>query len=131
MQTIITTTRASWGLSEASRTPHQHGESGRVQGLCVAQSAGAGQGQVGSMGGNSKRPQSRYDGFKRWPGKGLGVRGPMSGETPLSKAEVEHGINVGLIDGLPIRQHIKRVGEWETKSVKQATKAHPFDGLMP
>ena len=54
----------------------------------------------------------------------------MQGETPLSKAEVEHGINVGLIDALPVRQRVKQVGEWEKKSVEHLSKAHPFDGLL-
>lgn len=54
----------------------------------------------------------------------------MQGETPLSKAEVEHGINVGLIDALPVRQRVKHVGEWENKSIEQMAKAHPFDGLL-
>lgn len=54
----------------------------------------------------------------------------MKGETPLSRAEVEHGIEVGIIDGLPIRQRIKQVGEWEIKSAKHLAKATPFDGLF-
>lgn len=54
----------------------------------------------------------------------------MPGETPLSRAEVEHGINVGLIDTLPVRQNIKQVGEWEKKSIERMARAHPFDGLL-
>lgn len=54
----------------------------------------------------------------------------MDGETPLSKAEVEHGINVGIIDALPVRQRIKQIGEWELKSVEHMAKAGPWDGLL-
>lgn len=82
------------------------------------------------MDGDRQRAQSYYDRFHRWAGKGLGVRGPMQGETPLSKAEVEHGVNVGLIDALPVRQRVKQVGEWEKKSIEHMAKAHPFDGLL-
>lgn len=54
----------------------------------------------------------------------------MQGETPLSRAEVEHGIEVGIIDALPVRQRVKQVGEWEKKSIEHLAKAHPFDGLL-
>lgn len=54
----------------------------------------------------------------------------MNGETPLSRAEVEHGIEAGIIDALPVRQRIMQVGEWELKSVEHLAKAHPFDGLF-
>lgn len=54
----------------------------------------------------------------------------MKGETPLSRAEVQHGIEVGIIDALPVRQCVKQVGEWELKSAKHLAKAHPFDGLL-
>ncbi len=34
---------------------------------------------------------------KSWAGRGLGVRGPTPDETPLSAAEVEHGLKGGLV----------------------------------
>lgn len=32
-----------------------------------------------------------------WPGSDLGVRAPMPGETPISWAEVHHGMKEGLL----------------------------------
>ena len=34
-----------------------------------------------------------------WPGSDLGVRAPYQGETPLSWAEVHHGLAMGVLAG--------------------------------
>lgn len=54
----------------------------------------------------------------------------MPGETPLSRAEVDHGIEHDLIDPLPTRRIVKPVGAWEVANVRLMAKASFFDGLM-
>lgn len=54
----------------------------------------------------------------------------MDGETPLSRAEVEHGIEHDIIDALPTRRVHKPIGAWELANVRLMAKAQPFDGLM-
>lgn len=54
----------------------------------------------------------------------------MDGETPLSRAEVEHGIEHDILDPLPTRRIIKPIGAWELANVRLMAKATPFDGLL-
>lgn len=35
--------------------------------------------------------------WEPWPGASVGVRAPRTGETPLSAAEVGHGLKTGLL----------------------------------
>lgn len=54
------------------------------------------------------------------PGHSLGIRPPDIDETPLSWAEVEVAVQMGLVadplgivDRFPVRQVIRKAGTWE------------------
>lgn len=82
------------------------------------------------MDGDRQRAQSYYDRFNRWAGKAFGVRKPEPNETPLSSAEIQFAIEHDILDGLPVRQVHKGVGEWETRPSKLGPRATPFSGLF-
>lgn len=133
---IINTTAADWlGLPEPTGTPALDGVNGL--GICSreAESGAAGHGSIGSVEGDLRGCERGTQAFAkprfgRWAGQGLGVRPPMAGETPLSRSEVEHGIEHDIIDALPTRRILKQVGEWELANVRLMGRASFFDGLL-
>ncbi len=55
-----------------------------------------------------------------YPGQSIGIRLPDIDETPLSWAEVEVAVQMGLVadplgivDRFPVRQVIRKAGTWE------------------
>ena len=58
------------------------------------------------------------------------MRGPMKGETALSQAEVDYGVEEEIFDGFPLQQISKPAGSWEIGNVHLMAKAQPFDGLL-
>lgn len=127
---IIAKTRLAWLLPSSESPSTQDGKGEGVEGVCQPESSGFGQGRIGVVARDLRGCEARTRRFGRWAGQGLGVRAPMDGETPLSRAEVEHGIEHDLIDALPTRRIIKPVGAWELSNVQLLAKAQPFDGLM-
>ena len=129
---IITTTRTAWGLPKPEKTPSVDGVNAGCTGSREVSSEGVGYGQSGGLCGDlcGRERHARQGRSGRWAGQGLGVRPPMTGETPLSRAEVEHGFERDIIDPLPTRRVVKQVGEWELANVRLMARASFFDGLM-
>ncbi len=79
---IIETTAAQWGVFVQMR---------RV--LCAAGAVHTTRQEVSQRNAGSHRALSG----ESWPGCRIGVRPPSVDETPLSLAEVKHGLKVGLL----------------------------------
>lgn len=129
---IISTTRLGWGIRTPEATPTLDGVNARGEGAREPESEGARGGPIGDLRGDLRGRESGAHAprFGRWAGQGLGVRPPMRGETPLSRAEVDHGIDHDIIDPLPTRRIVKPVGAWELANVRLMAKASFFDGLL-
>jgi hypothetical protein len=79
---IIETTAAQWGVFVQMR---------RV--LCASGAVSTSRQEASGRDAGSDSQISR----KSWPGRGVGVRGPIADETPLSRAEVHHGLTRCLL----------------------------------
>lgn len=82
-------------LSTNTGTADNHGKASRIQGLCVAPLLGPGPRPIRDVYGNLPRADLGHA-VKSWAGRGNGVRGPVSDETPLSESEVAVLLREGL-----------------------------------